>query len=62
MISYYGEVGVGEDAKSAQRFKVLFDTGSTDFFLSDESCETPSCLNHNKYHKTKTFKELTDEP
>lgn len=38
MISYYGEVGVGADAKSAQRFKVLFDTGSTDFFIPDESC------------------------
>jgi hypothetical protein len=62
MISYYGEVVVGEDEKSAQHFKVLFDTGSTDFFIPDESCKDPSCMNHNKYKQTKTYRKLTEQP
>jgi len=38
MISYYGEIGVGETKSNSQNFKVLFDTGSTDFFIPDASC------------------------
>jgi hypothetical protein len=46
MISYYGEIAVGESEENNQKFKVLFDTGSTDLFIPDESCTTPSCMDH----------------
>lgn len=35
MISYYGEIAVGESEENNQKFKVLFDTGSTDLFIPD---------------------------
>lgn len=62
MISYYGEIGVGESEEKHQTFKVLFDTGSTDLFIPDESCETSSCISHHKYKKTATHKVIEKEP
>jgi len=62
MISYYGEIGVGPSKEEAQLFKVLFDTGSTDLFLAEESCDTDSCVNHSKYHKTSSYQSIDDTP
>lgn len=62
MISYYGEIGVGESEENNQKFKVLFDTGSTDLFIPDETCDTKSCENHKKYKETSTHKVIEKEP
>jgi len=36
MISYFGTISVGE---KSNEYKVLFDSGSQDIFLFDESCK-----------------------
>lgn len=46
MISYYGEIGIGESEENHTKFKVLFDTGSTDLFIPDSTCKTDSCKGH----------------
>ncbi len=61
MINYYGEIYVGGRYKeNSQKFKVLFDTGSTDIFLLDEKCNDKNCRPHKKYHKTKNYKVIKE--
>ena len=46
-------MGKYQNGSMAQPFKVLFDTGSCDFWIPDESCNTPACEFKLKYqHKT----------
>ncbi|ALC46285.1 CG5860, partial [Drosophila busckii] len=48
-IEYYGEIGMGTPA---QRFKVLFDTGSANTWLPSSSCPTTdiACQRHKQYN------------
>lgn len=60
LYTYYGKVSVGEyddNGKIKKNvFNVLFDTGSSEFWIPYETCKDPACLNHNKYVKSKTFR------
>ncbi|CAH1401919.1 unnamed protein product [Nezara viridula] len=53
-IHYYGEIGLGTPS---QRFKVLFDTGSSNSWILSNKCQDMACRNHRKYssEKSSTF-------
>ncbi|GAW80038.1 aspartyl protease [Plasmodium gonderi] len=53
--TYYGQIKVGEDSENV--INVLFDTGSTEFWIPFENCKgTNFTTSHNKYKRTKSFK------
>ncbi|CAG9481772.1 aspartyl protease, putative [Plasmodium vivax] len=55
MTTYYGQVAVGE--KSENVVNVLFDTGSTEFWIPFENCKgTNFPDSHKKYKRTKSFR------
>lgn len=55
MTTYYGQVAVGE--KSENVINVLFDTGSTEFWIPFENCKGDNFPDsHNKYKRTKSFR------
>lgn len=60
MATYYGDIGVGSllpYAKETQTFKMLFDTGSCEFWIPSDSCNTFRCRNHVRFRPTSSFKE-----
>jgi hypothetical protein len=54
MVSYYGLITVGDE-----KYQALFDSGSEDVFLFDESCSSRDCLNHKKYKKSKNYRFIS---
>uniref|UniRef100_A0A8C9GGI7 Peptidase A1 domain-containing protein n=1 Tax=Piliocolobus tephrosceles TaxID=591936 RepID=A0A8C9GGI7_9PRIM len=53
--TYYGQISIGE--KLENRFNVLFDTGSTEFWIPFEKCKGPNFNStHDKYKRTNSFK------
>ena len=48
LATYYGELEVGIDPSSPpQIFKMLFDTGSCEFWIPSHKCFNERCLSHN---------------
>lgn len=69
MATYYGDVGIGVGLESddcsdtssnfkTQVFKMLFDTGSCEFWIPSDKCTTERCQSHDKYHKSCSFREF----
>jgi len=47
---YYGEVVIGR--YYAQRFNVIFDTGSSNFWVPSADCKSLACLRHNRFNSS----------
>lgn len=45
LATYYGTIEI-----RGQTFRVLFDTGSCEFWIPAEGCTTPRCLHHRRYN------------
>lgn len=60
LATYYGELNVGfgrnGDSSKTQTFKMLFDTGSCEFWIPSSECTTKRCLTHNRYSKSDTYR------
>lgn len=55
--TYYGEVWIGD---SNNKMNVLFDTGSSEFWIPFQSCKSDQCSKHNRYQKSTSFKYKYD--
>ena len=60
LATFYGELkvgfGRGGDPVKSQTFKMLFDTGSCEFWIPSVSCKTKRCVTHSQYSKSQTYK------
>ncbi|KAJ2720390.1 aspartic proteinase precursor [Coemansia sp. Benny D115] len=54
--SYYGEVALGTPP---QTFRVVFDTGSSDFWIPSVDCDSAACEMHSKFNASKSSSFLT---
>ncbi|SCP03968.1 aspartyl protease, putative [Plasmodium ovale] len=58
--TYYGQVVIGENSEN--KINVLYDTGSTEFWIPFENYKGPNFNNtHNIYKRTKSFKYKYDK-
>lgn len=50
-------MGFGRDGDptKTESFKMLFDTGSCEFWIPNKECNTKRCLTHTRYTRSKTF-------
>jgi hypothetical protein len=59
LATYYGDINVGfgrdGDPTKSQTFKMLFDTGSCEFWIPSDVCTTSRCLSHTRYSQSQTF-------
>lgn len=55
--AYFGELTVG---KPAQRFSVVFDTGSGNLLVPGDDCDSTACTSHDRFskHKSSSVKEI----
>lgn len=54
---YYGEIEFGTPGK---KFKVIFDTGSSNLWVPSSHCWSVACLLHNKYYATSSKTYVKD--
>eukprot|EP00923_Selenidium_pygospionis_P055989 GHVN01097416.1.p1 GENE.GHVN01097416.1~~GHVN01097416.1.p1 ORF type:complete len:228 (-),score=14.94 GHVN01097416.1:80-763(-) len=61
LATYFGTIGVGDNPTS--NIKVLFDTGSCEFWVPGEECGQGTCqrLRKNFYKKSSSFHESVDQ-
>lgn len=59
LATYYGDINVGfgrnGDPNKTESFKMLFDTGSCEFWIPSDSCTTSRCLSHTRYTRSHSF-------
>ena len=64
LATYYGDLNVGYgrdgDKTKTQSFKMLFDTGSCEFWIPSLDCNTKRCLTHTRYKKSSTYIPYND--
>jgi cathepsin D len=60
LATFYGELNVGfgryGDPAKTQSFKMLFDTGSCEFWIPSKECSTKRCVTHTQYTRSQTYK------
>ncbi|EAA16176.1 hypothetical protein [Plasmodium yoelii yoelii] len=56
--TYYGKIAIGDNSENI--FNVLFDTGSTEFWVPFKTCKFTKNNIHNKYERTQSFKYKYD--
>eukprot|EP00742_Colponemidia_sp_Colp-10_P000450 GILJ01000491.1.p1 GENE.GILJ01000491.1~~GILJ01000491.1.p1 ORF type:complete len:437 (+),score=60.40 GILJ01000491.1:76-1386(+) len=54
LATYYGDIGIGSNPSTY--FKVLFDTGSCEFWVPGGSCTTTRCSSHTRYRKSSSYR------
>ncbi|KAJ1941505.1 aspartic proteinase precursor, partial [Linderina macrospora] len=54
--SYFGELSVGTPP---QKFNVVFDTGSSDFWIPSIHCDSVACSTHNRFDNDKSSSFVT---
>jgi hypothetical protein len=64
LATYYGELNVGYgrdgDPNKSQTFKMLFDTGSCEFWIPSKQCHTKRCMTHTQYTTSNSFKNYNN--
>ncbi|ORX95330.1 hypothetical protein K493DRAFT_337388 [Basidiobolus meristosporus CBS 931.73] len=50
-VAYYGDVTIGTPG---QTFSMIFDTGSSDFWVPSVACQSKACQNHRKFDPAKS--------
>lgn len=59
LATYYGDINVGYgrdgDPSKTQSFKMLFDTGSCEFWIPSIECTTSRCLSHTRYTRSQSY-------
>lgn len=48
---------MGENKEQIQSFKMLFDTGSCEFWIPSYKCTTTRCLTHQRYSISQTYEQ-----
>lgn len=63
LATYYGDIKVGfgrnNEPSKTQSFKMLFDTGSCEFWIPSVDCNDKRCLSHTRYSTSSTFEAYT---
>ena len=57
--SYYqslSTIGKANQTGQQQYFRMLFDTGSCEFWIPSIDCQTQRCLTHRRYQRSSSFK------
>ncbi|KAJ1828315.1 aspartic proteinase precursor [Coemansia sp. RSA 2599] len=54
--SYFGEIQLGTPP---QKFRVVFDTGSSDFWIPSEDCDSAACETHSRFNASASTTYVT---
>ncbi|KAK1443442.1 aspartic peptidase domain containing protein [Babesia gibsoni] len=59
--TYYGEIIIGNTQDERNKFKVLFDTGSSELWVPDDLCQSEACLKRKRLDRNDGWKAKYDD-